>query len=76
MGPFIDIGQHGRYAGAGFGDGAGSVHLEGEDTHCIQSVAVITQGLIHSGVAHEGPDHTALALQIISHSTSPPSCIS
>ena len=60
--PFIDVGQHGRYAGAGFRDGAGGVHLEGEDAHRIQSVSVITQRLIHSGVAHEGPDHTALAL--------------
>jgi len=37
------------------------------------AVRIVAQGFIHSGIAHECPDHNAFAFEFIPHATTPPS---
>ena len=73
VGPFVDVGQHIADSNTALGDGAGLIHLEGKQTDGVDAVSVIAQGFIHSGIAHEYPDHNAFAFEFIPHATTPPS---
>ena len=75
VGPFVDVGQHIADGNTALGDGAGLIHLKGKQTDGIDAVTVIAQGFIHSGIAHECPDHDAFAFEFIHQIASPPSVI-
>ena len=77
--PFVDVVFHGGAVGNGNAalvNLPGRTDLEGEKPDLADAVAVITQRLIHPGIAHKRPDHDFLAFECFIQNRSPPSSIS
>ena len=75
VGPFVDVGHHAGNTHAAFGDRSSLIHFEREQANGINAVTVVTQGFIHSGIAHECPDHNAFSFEFIHQNEPPPSFI-
>ena len=75
--PSVEVGQHVGDGHAAFRDDTGARYLKRKETYLREAVSICGKCLIHSGIAHECPDHAFAAFQIIiAHWASPPSCIS
>ena len=61
VGPLVDVGQHIADSNTAFGNRSRGIHLERKQTNGVDTVAVITESLIHTGIAHECPHHDAFA---------------
>ena len=58
----VDVGEHIADRHAALINLPGSPDLEGKQSDLADAVAVITESVIHSGVAHESPHHDFLSL--------------
>ncbi|OFA24638.1 hypothetical protein BW28_05840 [Clostridioides difficile] len=58
----VDVGEHIGNRHAALVNLPSSPDLEGEKSDLADAVAVVTQSVIHSGVAHERPHHDFLSL--------------
>ena len=61
MGPFVDVGEHIRDRHTAFIDFSGCSYFKGEQPDLADAVAVIPEGFVHPGVAHERPYHDLFA---------------
>ena len=61
MGPPVDVGEHIRDRHTAFIDFSGRSYFKGEQPDLADAVAVIPQGFVHPGVAHERPYHDLFA---------------
>ena len=59
--PFVNIGQHIADCNTAFSNRSCGVYLKRKQTNGIDAVTVVTERLIHSGIAHERPHHDAFA---------------
>ena len=59
--PLFDIGQHIANSNTAFSNRSRGVHFERKQTDGVDAVTVITECLIHSGVAHKCPHHDTFA---------------
>ena len=73
--PFVNVSHHTADGYAAFCNRSCLIHFERKQTNGIDTVTVITQGFIHSGIAHECPNHDAFSFQLIPQIDTPPSVI-